>query len=118
MSTNFLALLFLTHTCFPEIRPHTLKLFRLSYYNPDTGKYALGPNDAWMVVFWVVVFTGARATVIDYALMPLAKTAGVKKRRDQVRFCEQAWLLVYYVVFWTLGMVGPSPRYTVGIAFL
>jgi hypothetical protein len=69
-----------------------------------------------MVAYWVVVFTGLRAAVMDYALMPIATAAGVKKTRDQVRFCEQAWLLVYYMFFWTLGMVGPSLYCTTGVA--
>ncbi|KAF7868658.1 hypothetical protein EAF04_005188 [Stromatinia cepivora] len=41
---------------------------------------------------------------MDYVLMPFSKKAGVKRVRDQARFCEQAWLLVYYSVFWTMGM--------------
>jgi acyl-CoA-dependent ceramide synthase len=58
-----------------------------------------------MVFYWIVVFTGLRAAVMDYILMPIAKKGGVKKERDQTRFAEQAWLLVYYSVFWTLGVV-------------
>jgi len=104
LSINLLALLFLTHACFPRVRTHTRQFFVLSYYNPDTGKYSLGLNDAWMVSYWVVIFTGLRAAVMDYILMPLAKKGGVKTERDQTRFSEQAWLLVYCSVFWTLGM--------------
>jgi acyl-CoA-dependent ceramide synthase len=118
LSVNLFALVLLTHICFPEARTQTSKFFKLSYYNPDTGNYGLGPNDAWMVVFWVVVFTGLRAVVMDYALLPFSKMAGVKKERDQARFCEQAWLLVYYSVFWTLGMVGRLPFYTMRTALL
>jgi acyl-CoA-dependent ceramide synthase len=59
-----------------------------------------------MVSFWIVVFTGLRAAVMDYVLIPLAKRGGVKTERDQTRFTEQAWLLIYYSVFWPLGMVG------------
>lgn len=58
-----------------------------------------------MVSFWIVVFTGLRAAVMDYILMPLAKKGGVKTLRDITRFAEQAWLLVFYTVFWPLGMV-------------
>ena len=118
ISINLLTLLFLTHICFAEARTHTRKFFQLSYYNPDTGNYALGPNDAWLVVYWVVVFTALRAAIMDYVLMPLSKKAGVKKVRDQARFCEQAWLLVYYLVFWTLGMVGRSRCHAMASAFL
>jgi acyl-CoA-dependent ceramide synthase len=58
-----------------------------------------------MVLYWVVIFTGLRAAVMEYILMPLAKKAKVVTKRDQTRFSEQAWLLVYYSIFWTLGMV-------------
>jgi acyl-CoA-dependent ceramide synthase len=98
-------LLALTHMSFPRARRHTRKFFELSYYNPESGEYCAGWNDAWMVSYWIVVFTGLRAAVMDYALLPLAKKGGVKSEKDQTRFAEQAWLLVYYSVFWTLGMV-------------
>lgn len=101
-------LLCLTHLCFPRARRHTRKFFELSYYNPHTGEYCAGWNDAWMVSYWIVVFTGLRAAVMDYLLKPLAKKGGVKTERDQTRFAEQAWLLIYCSVFWTLGMVSQN----------
>lgn len=51
------------------------------------------------------MFTGLRAAVMDYILMPFAKRAGVKTPRDETRFAEQAWLIIYYMVFWPIGMV-------------
>jgi len=60
------------------------------------------------VSYWIVVFTGLRAAVMDYLLKPLAKKGGVKTERDQTRFAEQAWLLIYCSVFWTLGMVSQN----------
>ncbi|KIN08058.1 hypothetical protein OIDMADRAFT_111540 [Oidiodendron maius Zn] len=104
LSVNLLMLLGLTHMCFPRARRHTRKFFELSYYNPDTGEYRAGWNDAFMVFYWIIIFTGLRAAFIDYILMPLAKKGGVKTVRDCTRFAEQAWLLIYYSVFWTLGM--------------
>ena len=95
----------MTHVFFPKIRVQTRRFYQQSYYNPATGKYALGADDAYMVIYWIVVFTALRTAVMDYLLMPLARKAGVKKARDQTRFCEQAWLLVYYSVFWSVGMV-------------
>ncbi|KAL3418953.1 longevity-assurance protein [Phlyctema vagabunda] len=104
LSVNLLVLLALTHICFPRARHHTRKFIELSYYNPDSGEYYLGWNDAWMVFHWIVVFTGLRASVMDYILQPIAVWGGVKTQRDQIRFAEQAWLCIYYSVFWTLGM--------------
>lgn len=104
ISINFLILLSTAHICFPNIRVQTGKFFQLSYHNPNSGNYAIGPNDICIVIYWVVLFTALRATVMDYVLMPFSTKAGVKRVRDQARFCEQAWLLVYYSVFWTMGM--------------
>lgn len=104
-------LLTLTHMCFPRARRHTRKFFELSYYNTESGEYCAGWNDAWMVSFWIVVFTGLRAAVMDYILMPFAKEGGVRTERDQTRFAEQAWLLIYYVFFWPLGMVSSWTLY-------
>ncbi|RKF61884.1 Sphingosine N-acyltransferase-like protein FUM18 [Erysiphe neolycopersici] len=101
---NLLALLFLTHICFPRARRHSRKFFQLSYYNSDSGLYGAGFNDAWMVFYWIIVFTGLRAAVINYGMMEIAKKGGIKAKRDQTRFAEQAWLSVYYLVFWSLGM--------------
>jgi acyl-CoA-dependent ceramide synthase len=98
-------LLALTHMCFPRARRHTRKFFELSYYNQESGEYKAGWNDAFMVSYWIVIFTGLRAAVIDYILIPLANAGGVKTTRDRTRFAEQAWLLLYYMVFWPLGMV-------------
>lgn len=61
-----------------------------------------------MVFYWIIVFTGLRAAVINYGMMELAKKGGIKIKRDQVRFAEQAWLFVYYLVFWSLGMVSEN----------
>ena len=102
-------LLGLTHMCFPRARRHTRKFFELSYYNPQTTEYRAGWNDAWMVFYWIVVFTGLRAAVMDYVLLPFAKKAGVKTARDETRFAEQSWLIIYYMVFWPIGMVGRVP---------
>lgn len=105
LSVNLLMLLALTHMSFPKARRHTRKFVELSYYNPESGEYCAGWNDAWMVLFWVVAFTALRAAVMDYILSPFAKWGGVKTEKDRTRFAEQAWLLIYYSVFWPLGMV-------------
>ncbi|KAH6675123.1 TLC domain-containing protein [Halenospora varia] len=104
LAVNLLMLLSLTHLCFPRARRHTRKFFELSYYNPQSGEYCAGWNDAWMVFFWIVVFTGLRAAVMDYILSPFAKYYGVDTKKNRTRFAEQAWLLVFYSVFWPLGM--------------
>ena len=105
LAVNLLMLLALTHLCFPRARRHTRKFFQLSYYNPSSGKYALGWDDLPLVFYWLIVFTGLRVAVMDYVLVPLAQMAGIEKKKDKVRFAEQGWSFVYYIAFWSLGMV-------------
>jgi hypothetical protein len=105
LSINLLLLLFLTHLCYPRARHHTRKFFELSYYNESRDRYALGWDDIFLVFHWIVVFTGLRAATMDYILSPLAQWAGLNKKKEKVRFAEQAWVLIYYGVFWSLGMV-------------
>ncbi|OWP00489.1 TLC domain-containing protein [Marssonina coronariae] len=104
LSVNLLILLSLTHLCFPRARRHARKFFELSYYNPTSGEYRAGWNDAWMVSFWIVVFTGLRAAVMEYIFIPVAKRGGAKGQREQIRFAEQAWLAVYTTTFWCVGV--------------
>ncbi|KAL1859514.1 hypothetical protein VTK73DRAFT_7589 [Phialemonium thermophilum] len=104
LSFNLLTLLLLTHGCMPRARPYTTKFFTLAYRNPDTGNYGMGSSDGYLVAFCIVLFTGLRAATMEYLLAPFAKRRGIEKKKDITRFCEQAWLFIYYVAFWTLGM--------------
>ena len=51
------------------------------------------------------MLTGLRAAVMDYVLVPAAQAAGVAKKKDIIRFAEQAWVFIYSTVFFSLGMV-------------
>ncbi|KIN02839.1 hypothetical protein OIDMADRAFT_27332 [Oidiodendron maius Zn] len=93
LSASLLVLLGVTYMWLPRAHRHT-------------REYRVGFNDAFMVLFWVIIFTGLRAVSLEYILMPLAKKGGIKTARKCTRFSEQAWLLIYYSVFWMLGMVG------------
>ncbi|EON64538.1 hypothetical protein W97_03771 [Coniosporium apollinis CBS 100218] len=104
LSINLVLLLALTHLCFPRARRRTQKFFTLSYHDPSTGQYTQGWDDLSLVSFWIVIFTGLRAAVMDYILKPYARWGGVDKPKARVRFAEQAWLFLYYSIFWTLGM--------------
>ena len=53
------------------------------------------------------MFTGMRAAVMSYILLPLAGALEIRKTKKKVRFAEQAWLFLYYLVFWSIGMVRP-----------
>ncbi len=98
-------LLFLVHGCMPKARDHTTPFFTLGYRNAETGQYGLGKDDGYMILFGVVALTGLRAGVMEYILAPFARSQGILKKKAVTRFSEQAWMLVYYSVFWPLGMV-------------
>lgn len=108
LSINCLLLLALTHIIFPTLRLRTSQFFYLSYYEPQTGRYATGWDDLKSVSFWIVVFTALRAGFMDYILVPYARWVGISKKKATIRFAEQAWLLIYYAVFWSLGMVSDA----------
>lgn len=42
---------------------------------------------------------------MEYMLDPLARLGGIRSKKGLDRFKEQAWLIVYYTVSWSLGMV-------------
>jgi acyl-CoA-dependent ceramide synthase len=97
-------LLSLTHMFFPRARSRTAKFFHMSYYNPETNMYGCGTDDLPFVILWTVVFTGLRVAVMEYFLDPLARLGGIRTKKGLDRFKEQAWLIVYYTVSWSLGM--------------
>ena len=105
LSINLVLLHALTHISFPRARHSTRKFYQLSYYDPATGKYAAGWDDLYMVLYSIIVLTGLRAATLDYILLPLAHSSGVTRRKEKIRFAEQAWILVYGSIFWSLGMV-------------
>ncbi|KAI0149506.1 TLC domain-containing protein [Xylariaceae sp. FL1272] len=104
LSFNLIALIFLTHMFIPKARAHTHKFFTLSYYNSQSGSYAIGSDDYYFIAFCIVLFTGLRAGLMEHVLAPLAKHWGLSNRKDMTRFSEQAWLLIYYTCFWPVGV--------------
>lgn len=64
-----------------------------------------GWDDFKFVSTWIIIFTALRAATMDYLLLPFAKCAGINKRKATIRFAEQAWMLIYYTLSWSLGAV-------------
>lgn len=92
------------HSIAPPLRPHTRKLFTLSYPSPKgQGIYTQGVDDIYFVLAWVINFTALRAIVIEWVLRPLAGMLNVAPK-SHLRFAEQGWLFLYYSTFWALGM--------------
>ncbi|KAL3450887.1 TLC domain-containing protein [Aspergillus insuetus] len=84
LSLGAVALALLAHMCLPTAQGYISAVLLISHYNPATERYGIGRNDAYFLAFCIVLFTGLRASFI--------------------KFSEQAWLLCYYSVFWTLGL--------------
>ncbi|TKX27195.1 sphingosine N-acyltransferase-like protein FUM18 [Elsinoe australis] len=104
LSINCLALLTLTHVLFPSLRSFTTPFFTLSHQDHKTGEYHPGTDDFKFVSLWIIIFTGLRAGTMDYVLTPWARSLGLAKKKTIVRFSEQGWMLIYYCIFWSLGM--------------
>ncbi|KAH6606979.1 longevity assurance s lag1 lac1 [Trichoderma cornu-damae] len=101
---NLVALLFLSHLIIPKSRVYTRPFFKLSHYNPATGKYAIGRDDFYYVTFFLILFTGLRDGLMNYVLSPLGRRCGISNRKDAARFAEQTWMILYYCVIWPLGI--------------
>ncbi|TQV95681.1 hypothetical protein V2A60_000868 [Cordyceps javanica] len=104
VSFNILALLFLSHRLIPASWPYTTKFLSLSYRNERTGLYAAGYDDFYFMTFFILLLTCLRAGFMDHVLAPLAQRWGVAGKKNAVRFAEQGWMLMYYNVFWPIGM--------------
>ncbi|KAI5791813.1 TLC domain-containing protein [Geopyxis carbonaria] len=103
ISCGILLCLGVANIFFPPLRPLLQRFHTLSYYNPSTQRYGKGIDDGYLVLLWIVAFTFLRASALEYVFIPLAKRAGISTPKGLARFAEQAWVLVYYSFFWTLG---------------
>lgn len=105
LSLNLVLLVALTYLMFPSLRQTVGAFCWLQYGTSKSGDFAQGPRDLYLVAGFVVIFTGLRAACLDYLLLPLAGKLGIRQKKAKVRFAEQAYLLLYYVVYWTWGLV-------------
>ncbi|KAK3717679.1 Sphingosine N-acyltransferase lag1 [Vermiconidia calcicola] len=105
LSLNLILLVFMSWSLFPSLRERLDALFMLSYRTEQqAGMFGQGPRDLWLVAAFIVFFTGVRAFMLDYVLIPLAGRLGVMKSKARVRFAEQGYLLLYYLMFWNFGL--------------
>lgn len=99
LSLNVILLVAMSWCLFPSIREKLEASFTLSYKASRSGLegsgwYGQGPRDLWLVASLVVVFTGVRAFMLDYVLMPLAGLMGIKKKKGRVRYVKQCLLSI------------------------
>lgn len=104
LSLNFVLLLGMTYALFPSLRGNIKACFTLSYAAEDSGLYGQGLRDMYLVASCIIYFTGLRAFMLDYVLMPMAAACGIGRKKGRVRFAEQAYMLVYYTVYWFWGL--------------
>ena len=91
------------HNLYPSLSTYTAPFFQLSYYQPSTGLYIQGWDDAYFVASALVIFMAVRAIVVEWILQPLSRKAGLK-RKASVRIAEQGWQFIYYSCSWCFGM--------------
>ncbi|CAO3626770.1 unnamed protein product [Cunninghamella blakesleeana] len=74
----------------------------ISNQRPD-GRYEKSFWDIPFLLFYICVFTFARAACMKYVLLPLAKFSGVAPKKYD-RFCEQVWSFIYYTCSCSFGI--------------
>lgn len=106
LSLNLVLFVGLSWLLFPSLRQKMSAFFSLSYGVSRSGEtmYGQGPRDMYFVISFIVLFTGIRAFMLDYVLVPLAGLWGIGRRKGRVRFAEQSYLLLYYSLYWTWGL--------------
>lgn len=85
ISLNLILLVALTYLLFPSLRDRVGAFFTLQYSTGKAGEFSIGPKDTYLVVGYVVLFTGLRAACMDYALLPLASALGIRNKKTKVR---------------------------------
>ena len=106
LSVNIMLFVALSWLFFPSLRDRMSAFFRLSYpSSAQKGMYNQGPRDLYLVPSFVVFFTALRAFSLDYLLMPLASWFGISRQKGRVRFAEQSYMMVYYAIYWTWGLL-------------
>ena len=106
LSVNIMLFVGLSWLLFPSLRERMSACFRLSYPSgTQNGMYSPGPRDIYLVASFIVFFTALRAFSLDYLLMPLASRLGISRRKGRVRFAEQSYMMIYYAMYWTWGLL-------------
>ncbi|KAF5023408.1 hypothetical protein F66182_4508 [Fusarium sp. NRRL 66182] len=89
--------------CTPITRSSATKFTFLSYYDPVTEEYGVGSDDNYLVITLIVVLCGLRDATMRFILALVATACGLSKGKS-VRFKEQAWMVIYYLTSWSVGM--------------
>ena len=109
LSVNLCLLVGLSWLLFPSLRPWMSAFLAPSYkiatsHSTGQGLYGQGPRDLHLALSFVVIFTAIRAFTLEHVLIPVASLLGIRRQKGRVRFAEQGYLLLYYVIYWTWGL--------------
>lgn len=102
-----LTALYVAHVLYAPWRRYTAKFIHLLYAIPHTSPtlYAIGTDDIYYVLFWVVTLTFLRSAVMQYVFTPLAvHGCKIRLRKAITRFAEQGWSNFYYTCLFALGV--------------
>jgi acyl-CoA-dependent ceramide synthase len=69
-----------------------------------TARFTNGWKDLYLVSFWIIAFTYIRIAIMKSFLSPLGKKLGIRGSKLE-RFEEQGYIVIYYVISWSCGMV-------------
>ncbi|KAF9957357.1 sphingosine N-acyltransferase lag1 [Mortierella alpina] len=69
------------------------------------ARFVQGRADLAFVSFWIIAFTYLRAMIMKSFFKPLGKRLGVRGSSKLERFEEQGYIIVYYVLSWSAGMI-------------
>ncbi|KAK3072001.1 Sphingosine N-acyltransferase lag1 [Teratosphaeriaceae sp. CCFEE 6253] len=104
LSLNIMLFVGMSYAFFPSLRNRMSSFFGLSYgAATNSGLYGQGTRDMYLVASFIVFFTALRAFALDYMLIPLAGWCGINKTKGKVRFAEQFYIMVYYIIYWAWG---------------
>lgn len=109
ISQFLLACLYMLHIFYPKLLPFTTKFIHLQY-KIGTGSdgaplYDIGIDDAYYVAHWVITLTFLRAFLMQWVFGPLASMSNkIKTQGARTRFCEQSWLVTYYMFSFAYGI--------------
>lgn len=106
LSVNIMLFVGLSFIFFPALRERMSAFFSLSYPSErHPGMYGPGSRDLYLVASFIVFFTALRAFCLDYVLAPVSRWCGITKKKAKTRFVEQSYMMVYYVIYWTIGLL-------------
>ena len=79
------------------------KMTALQHGNAD-GTFAAGPDDAYTVLYGVLLLTALRKIAMGAVFGPLGDALGVSAGGDAIKFRQQGWVFVYYTTAFCWGL--------------